>query len=88
MKNRLSAGGRIDRSRPLQFTFNGETMTGFAGDTVASALLANGVRTVARSFKYHRPRGIVAAGAEEPNAIFTMGQGAHHTPNVRATLTP
>ena len=84
-KNRLDSGGRIDRGRPLSFTFNGEVMEGFAGDTIASALLANGVRVVARSFKYHRPRGIYTAGAEEPCAFFTVGQGGHKTPNVRAT---
>ena len=61
---RRPAGGRIDRSRPIKFSFNGQTFNGYAGDTLASALLANGVRKVARSFKYHRPRGIVAAGAE------------------------
>lgn len=86
-KYRLTAGGRIDRARPLTFTFNGKTMTGYAGDTVASALLANGVRVVSRSFKYHRARGIVTAGPEEPNAIFSIGRGGHHTPNMRATLS-
>ncbi|MDM5148191.1 2Fe-2S iron-sulfur cluster-binding protein, partial [Candidatus Persebacteraceae bacterium Df01] len=86
-KYRLSTGGCVDRQRPLTFTFNGETLQGFAGDTVASALLANGVNVVGRSFKYRRPRGIVTAGPEEPNAIFTIGSGALHTPNVRATLT-
>ena len=88
MKRRLPSGGRIDRDRPLTFTFDGQTLHGYAGDTVASALLANGIRTVSRSFKYHRPRGIYSAGAEEPNAIFTMGESASLTPNVRATLTP
>ena len=63
---RLPAGGRIDRDRPLQFTFDGKGYQGFAGDTLASALLANNVSLVGRSFKYHRPRGIVAAGSEEP----------------------
>ena len=66
---RLPAGGRIDRSEPLTFTFDGQTYTGYRGDTVASALLANGVHLVGRSFKYHRPRGIVSAGVEEPNAL-------------------
>ena len=65
--NRLSAGGRIDRSTPLTFTFNGRGYEGYQGDTLASALLANDVRLVARSFKYHRPRGIVGAGVEEPD---------------------
>ncbi len=85
--NRLPAGGRIDRTQPLSFTFNGTTLDGFAGDTIASALLANGVRVVARSFKYHRPRGIFAAGCEEPNAFFTVGEGECRTPNVLATVT-
>ncbi|MHA7879504.1 MAG: sarcosine oxidase subunit alpha family protein [Saccharospirillum sp.] len=84
--NRLAQGGHIDRDRPLSFVFNGETYQGFAGDTLASALLANGVAVVNRSFKYARPRGIVAAGAEEPNAVVQLGTGeAAQTPNVRAT---
>lgn len=83
--HRLTQGGRIDRSRPLRFQFNGNTYQGFAGDTLASALLANNVALVSRSFKLHRPRGIVAAGAEEPNAIIQIGQGAATIPNVRAT---
>lgn len=82
---RLQQGGRIDRSRPLSFRFNGKTYQGFAGDTLASALLANGVTLVSRSFKLHRPRGIVAAGAEEPNAIVQVGTGASTIPNLRAT---
>ena len=73
---RLASGGRIDRDRRLEFTFNGRPMAGYAGDTLASALIANGVDIVARSFKYRRPRGIVAAGAEEPNAILQLGCGA------------
>ncbi|WP_189473079.1 2Fe-2S iron-sulfur cluster-binding protein, partial [Litchfieldella qijiaojingensis] len=84
--NRLQAGGRIDRSRRLSFTFNGQTYQGHAGDTLASALLANGVDVVNRSFKYSRPRGIVAAGAEEPNAVVQLGSSeAAQVPNVRAT---
>ncbi|MBB4302409.1 sarcosine oxidase subunit alpha [Rhodobium orientis] len=79
-------GGLIDRSKPLTFSFNGRTMQGFAGDTLASALLANGQRLVARSFKYHRPRGIFSAGSEEPNALMTIGSGAFQEPNVRATV--
>ena len=59
---RLPAGGRIDRNKPVTFRFNGKTMQGYAGDTLASALLANGVRLVGRSFKYHRPRGVMSAG--------------------------
>ncbi len=85
---RLSQGGSIDRDQPLHFRFNGKLMMGFAGDTLASALLANGVSTVARSFKYHRRRGIYAAGVEEPNAIVTIGQGERATPNLKATQVP
>jgi sarcosine oxidase subunit alpha len=85
---RLPAGGRIDRSAPLPFTWNGRPLEGFAGDTLASALLANGVRVVGRSFKYHRPRGIFAAGVEEPNAIVDVTRGDLHDPNARATLVP
>ena len=84
--NRLSQGGRIDRSQPLTFSFNGQTYQGYAGDTLAAALLANGVDVVGRSFKYSRPRGIVAAGAEEPNAVLQIGSTeAAQIPNVRAT---
>jgi sarcosine oxidase subunit alpha len=82
---RLAAGGRIDRSRHLRFVFDGTPMEGFAGDTLASALLANGMSTVGRSFKYHRRRGVFAAGLEEPNAIVTVGRGAQATPNLKAT---
>ena len=87
-KNRLSEGGRIDRSRPIEFRFNGRRFEGFAGDTLASALLANGVRLLARSFKYHRPRGVLAAGIEEPNALFSVDCGSGMVPATRATLTP
>ncbi|QMW23069.1 2Fe-2S iron-sulfur cluster-binding protein [Sandaracinobacteroides saxicola] len=84
---RVSAGGaRIDRGRVLRFRFDGVAMTGHPGDTLASALLANGVHLVGRSFKYHRPRGIVSAGAEEPNALVTVGEGAFAEPNTRATM--
>lgn len=84
--NRLAQGGRIDRSQPLTFSFNGQTYQGYAGDTLAAALLANGVDVVGRSFKYSRPRGIVAAGAEEPNAVLQIGSSeAAQIPNVRAT---
>ncbi|MGH6905913.1 MAG: 2Fe-2S iron-sulfur cluster-binding protein, partial [Geminicoccaceae bacterium] len=82
---RNPTGGLIDRTRPLAFTFNGRRLTGYAGDTLASALLANGVRLVGRSFKYHRPRGIFAAGVEEPNALVRLGSGARAEPNLRAT---
>ncbi len=83
--NRLDNGGRIDRSQPLAFRFDGRKLEGFAGDTLASALLANGVSIVGRSFKLHRPRGIVGCGAEEPNAIMQIGKGATSQPNLRAT---
>ena len=83
--NRLPDGGRIDRTRPLSFRFDGKTYQGYAGDTLASALLANDVMIVGRSFKLHRPRGIVGAGAEEPNAILQIGKGASAEPNLRAT---
>ncbi|PZW65708.1 heterotetrameric sarcosine oxidase alpha subunit [Pseudomonas sp. URMO17WK12:I1] len=84
--NRLSQGGRIDRSQPLTFNFNGQSYQGYAGDTLAAALLANGVDVIGRSFKYSRPRGIVAAGAEEPNAVLQIGSTeAAQIPNVRAT---
>ncbi len=83
---RTASGGRIDRARPLAFRFDGRTYSGFAGDTLASALLANGVQLLGRSFKYHRPRGILAAGAEEPNALVSVRRdAARYTPNLRAT---
>ncbi|HTP94831.1 MAG TPA: 2Fe-2S iron-sulfur cluster-binding protein, partial [Burkholderiales bacterium] len=82
---RTPAGGRIDRAQPLDFSFDGRTWSGYRGDTLASALLANGVHLVARSFKYHRPRGILSAGAEEPNALVQLGRGARTEPNLRAT---
>ncbi|MBV9911459.1 MAG: (2Fe-2S)-binding protein, partial [Sinobacteraceae bacterium] len=83
---RTPTGGRIDRSRVLDFTFDGQHLTGLQGDTLAAALLANGVHLVGRSFKYHRPRGIVSAGAEEPNALVTVYRdAARYTPNLRAT---
>ncbi len=83
--DRLTQGGRIDRSKPLTFRFNGRTCQGYHGDTLASALLANGIRLVGRSFKYHRPRGIVGIGVEEPNAIVQAGTGARTVPGLRAT---
>jgi heterotetrameric sarcosine oxidase alpha subunit len=83
---RLASGGEIDRSRALAFTFDGRAYTGRPGDTLASALLANGVRVVGRSFKYHRPRGIFTAGPEEPNALVRVGAGARAEPNTRATM--
>jgi sarcosine oxidase subunit alpha len=83
--HRLSAGGLVDRSRTVGFSFDGKRSAGHPGDTLASALLANGVRLVGRSFKYHRPRGILAAGAEEPNALVELRTGARREPNTRAT---
>ena len=84
-RNRLATGGRIDRGEPITFTFNDKRYEGYQGDTVASALLANGVSVVGRSFKYHRPRGIVASGPEEPNALLQLSLGATALPNYRAT---
>jgi sarcosine oxidase subunit alpha len=85
--DRLPSGGRIDRSQPVRFRFNGKVIEGFAGDTVASALLANGIRLVGRSFKYHRPRGIVSHGCDEPNALLDVARGAGRVdPNNRATV--
>ena len=83
---RLPRGGRIDRGRTLEFVFDGRRYEGHPGDTLASALLANGVRLVGRSFKYHRPRGIFTAGAEEPNALVELRTGARREPNTRATV--
>ncbi len=83
---RLAAGGRVDRSLPLTFSYDGGRFTGLGGDTLASALLANGVRLVGRSFKYHRPRGVYTAGPEEPNALVTLGDGDRREPNIPATM--
>ncbi len=83
---RLTDGGLIDRSRPLHFQFDGHRYDGYAGDTIASALLANGVHLVGRSFKYHRPRGVVSAGVEEPNALFQVGQDPKTEPNIKGTI--
>ena len=88
MSTRLAKGGRLlDKGRALHFTFNGKRLKGHAGDTLASALLANDQMLVGRSFKYHRPRGIVASGAEEPNALVHLGEGARMEPNQRVTTT-
>lgn len=88
MSTRLATGGRLtNRGKQLHFTFNGKQMTGYEGDTLASALLANGQMLMGRSFKYHRPRGPVASGAEEPNALVGLGTGARFEPNQRATTT-
>ncbi len=82
---RADSGGLIDRSQPVTFTFDQEQLQGFAGDTLASALLANGIHLVGRSFKYHRPRGILTAGSEEPNALVGVYRRGDQTPNLRAT---
>ena len=82
---RVEGKGQIDRTRPMNFSFDGRQYQGFPGDTLASALLANDVRLVARSFKYHRPRGIMTAGSEEPNALVTTGLAGAQEPNQRAT---
>lgn len=84
-KFRLGAGGRVDRETPLSFRFNGQSFTGYAGDTLASALLAYGAFPVGRGFKYHRPRGIFTAGAEEPNALIQLETDGRTQPNLRAT---
>ena len=88
MSTRLARGGRLlDKGRVLHFSFNGKRLKGHPGDTLASALLANDQMLVGRSFKYHRPRGIVASGAEEPNALVHLGPGARLEPNQRVTTT-
>ncbi len=83
--NRLPDGGSIDRGQPIGFEFDGRRYGGFVGDSLASALLANGVRIAGRSFKLHRPRGLLAAGSEEPNVLVTVGRGGYSTTNLRAT---
>lgn len=83
--SRLSKGGRIDRSKSIRFTFDGKAHSGHPGDTLASALLGNGITLFGRSFKYHRPRGVFAAGSDEPNALVTVLSGDVREPNVRAT---
>jgi sarcosine oxidase subunit alpha len=88
MSTRLARGGRlIDRTTALDFSFNGKRFKGFAGDTLAAGLLANDQMLVGRSFKYHRPRGVVASGPEEPNALVNLGAGGRLEPNQRATTT-
>ncbi len=88
MSTRLAKGGRlIDRAAALEFSFNGKRLKGYRGDTLAAALLANDQMLVGRSFKYHRPRGIVAAGPEEPNALVNLGSGGRLEPNQRTTVT-
>ena len=85
-KFRLSSGGQINKDEKISFKFNGKIFFGFKGDTLASALLANGIHLIARSFKYHRPRGILTSGAEEPNALVQVIMNKASTdPNTRAT---
>ena len=88
MGYRLAAGGRIDRARQLHWRWNGHELPAFPGDTIASALLAADIRIVGRSFKFHRPRGLLAAGVEEPNALVTLGRGAETDPSACATAIP
>jgi heterotetrameric sarcosine oxidase alpha subunit len=83
--SRLTNAGLVDHNQPLRFTFDGKAHTGYAGDTLASALLGDGVRLVGRSFKYHRPRGVMTAGPEEPNALVELREGARREPNCKAT---
>jgi len=83
--NRLK-GGLIQTDKPLNFTFDGKSFKGFQGDTLASALMANGVRLMGRSFKYHRPRGLLTSGSEEPNALMELRSGGRQEPNTRATV--
>src|SRR5688572_538524 len=83
---RLANGGAINRFAPVTFSFDGRQLSGYLGDTLASALLANGVRLVGRSFKYHRPRGILACGPEEPNALVTVNRFGVREPNSVATV--
>ncbi len=88
MSTRLATGGRLlNKSKTLSFSFNGTTLKGFEGDTLASALLANDRVLMGRSFKYHRPRGVVASGSEEPNGLVQMGEGGKFEPNQRVTTT-
>src|SRR5579872_4726744 len=83
--SRLPTDGLIDRQQCLKFSFDGKAFTGFAGDTLASALLGAGVKLIGRSFKYHRPRGLLSAGSEEPNALVELRTGSRREPNTRAT---
>jgi heterotetrameric sarcosine oxidase alpha subunit len=86
LSNRADDGGRIDRTKRLTFSFDGRNYTGYSGDTLASAMLANGLKLVGRSFKYHRPRGIYSAGIEEPNALVSLDTGSRQEPNIPATV--
>ena len=82
---RINNSSRIDRSKPLDFTWNGKKYHGYKGDTLASALMSNNIKIIGRSFKYHRPRGIMSAGVEESGALVTIGEKDYIDPNVRAT---
>jgi len=84
----LSSGGSIDRTTPIWFTFDGRALVGHPGDTLAAALLANHIRVLGRSLKFHRPRGVFSCGMEEPNALLQLSEGARTVPSARATLTP
>ena len=88
MGHRLPKGGHVNREQAINFRWNGRQLRAFAGDTIASALLANGVRIAGRSLKFHRPRGVLSAGAEESNALVTLGRGAESELSARATLIP
>lgn len=83
---RVPAGGRIDRDRPVAFSLDGRPLSGYRGDTLASALLASGATVIGRSFKYHRPRGFLTAGVDEPNGLFTLGEGNRAEPNAQGTM--
>ena len=83
---RLAKGGLVDRSAELSFTFDGKRFTGLKGDTLASALIASGVQLMGRSFKYHRPRGVITAGSAEPNALVELREGGRKEANTRATM--
>ncbi|MCY4051415.1 MAG: 2Fe-2S iron-sulfur cluster-binding protein, partial [Gammaproteobacteria bacterium] len=82
---RLEQGGRIDRTKSIGFTWDGKSLTGYQGDTLASALMASGQKILGRSFKYHRPRGIMSAGVEESGALITIGKDSRIEPNIKAT---
>ena len=88
ISKRLSSGGHIDRRSPVRFTWDGKSLSGYAGDSLASALLANDEKILGRSFKYHRPRGLMSAGVEESGAIVTLGSGDRRDANVKATTQP
>jgi sarcosine oxidase subunit alpha len=85
---RLESGGQVNREKSLPFTFNGRPLQGYEGDSLASALLANQITLLSRSFKYHRPRGVFSAGEEEPNALLEIGEGARAEPSCRAPVVP